>query len=330
MKRLSWILPAVLAFISAAAGASSGAETPAPLTAQPPVLVPRTPGYFDYMEVDDRLRRLLVAHSGSRTLDVIDMISGTVLRQVDVGESHGIAVDGKDGKYFVGTSRDPMVVVVGRKFMVKDDQIAIPGPVDAIAFDSKNDMLYADRRDNGQIVAINGKTNKVYTSIAVGGDLEYLAYDPASDRLYQNVYSNGMVVVIDPNTNSVVATWRAAPASQLTGLAVDGATHRVFTAGANGKLAVLDSTSGELIAAVDIAPHVDQIAIDPGRRRVYCASGTGLLSVVQETDTGAELVADITVPRHAHSLAVDPTTHAVWISYGAADNDYVMKLVPPK
>ena len=102
----------------------------------------------------------------------------------------------------------------------------------------------------------------------------------------------------------------------------------MFSAGSNGKLVVLDTTSGTVISTVDIPPSVDQIDFDAARKRVYCASGTGLLSVVQETDTGAELVANITVPRHAHTLAVDPTTHAVWISYGAPDSDYVMKLVP--
>jgi DNA-binding beta-propeller fold protein YncE len=282
------------------------------------------------MQVDDKYRRLLIAHTGSRTFDVVDLGDGTVVRQVDFGEGRGIAVDERDGKYFVGASRPELIAVVQRKYIVKDNQIQMSGPIDAIAFDSRNDMLYADRADNGSVVAINGRSNKVYASIAIGGDLEYIVYDAVSDRIYQNVYSNNSIVVIDPNTNHVVSVWQAAPAVQLTGLAVDGVRHRLFSAGSNGKLAVIDAASGALIATVKIAPNVDQIAFDPGKRRLYCASGAGLLSVVQETDEGAELVADITVPRHAHTLAVDPTTHAVWISYGALDNDYVMKLIPPR
>ncbi|MBV8594693.1 MAG: hypothetical protein JOZ50_00420, partial [Candidatus Eremiobacteraeota bacterium] len=132
-----------------------------------------------------------------------------------------------------------------------------------------------------------------------------------------------------PKVNRIIANWHAAPATQLHGLAVDSVTHRLFTAGDNGKLAVLDATSGAVITTVDIAPSVDQIAFDPGLRRVYCASGLGLLSVVQETATGAEHIADITVPRRTHSVAVDPVTHAVWVAYGASDDDYVMKLLPP-
>jgi hypothetical protein len=327
MQRLPMMLAAVVALAAALANASSGAEAPA-LAPQTPILLPRSPGSFDYLETDDKYRRLLIAHSGSRTFDVIDLASDSVLRQESIGEGHGIAVDLKDGKYFVGTSRPPFVVVLGRKFMVKDDQIATGGPIDAVAFDPKNDMLYADRFDNQTIVVINGKTDKVYASIPIGGSLEYIVYDPASDRIYQNVESTNSIAVIDPNTNRVIATWPVAPATEPHGLTVDSVSHRLFSAGANGKLAVIDTTTGAVIDSADIAQEVDQIAFDPGKRRVYCASSIGLLSVVQETDTGARHITDITVPRRTHSVAVDPTTHNVWIAYGADDNDYVLKLVP--
>jgi len=328
VKRFAAALFAAITLVAVAATTAPGDESPPPLAPQTPVLDPRAPGSFDYLNVDEKYRRLLVAHSGSRTFDVIDLNNNSVLRQEAVGEGHGIAVDVKDGKYFVGTSRPASVVVLGRKYMVKDDQVTTGGPIDAIAFDTKNDMLYADRADN-QIVIINAKTNKVYWNIPIGGSLEYIVYDPVSDRVYQNIESTGDVVVIDPNLNKVIATWHAAPAVELHGLAVDGASHRLFTAGANGKLAVIDTTSGAVIATADIASSVDQIAFDPGYRRVYCASSIGLLSIVQETDNGAEHLADITVPRRTHSVAVDPVTHAVWIAYGAPDDDYVMKLVPP-
>jgi DNA-binding beta-propeller fold protein YncE len=329
MQRLPLMLAAAIVIVAALANASSGADAPPALAPQTPILLPRAPGSFDYLETDDKYRRLLIAHTGSRTFDVIDLANDSILRQEAIGEGHGIALDAKDGKYFVGTSRPPFVVVLGRKFMVKDDQIQTGGPIDAVAFDPKNDMLYADRTDNQQVVVINGKTNKVYTSIPIGGALEYILYDPASDRIYQNVESTGSIAVIDPNLNRVVATWPAAPATDLHGLAVDSVSHRLFSAGGNGKLAVIDTTTGAVIDSVDIAQEVDQIAFDPGKRRVYCASSIGLLSVVQETDTGAQHIADITVPRRTRSVTVDLTTHNVWIAYGTAEDDYVLKLVPP-
>jgi DNA-binding beta-propeller fold protein YncE len=327
MARKFFIFSCVLAMFAGLLCVSQAAPTP-PLAPQLPIALPRAPGFFDYMEIDDQYRRLLVAHTDSRTLDIIDLKSETLARQVEVGEGHGIAVDVKDGRYFVGTSRPQFIVDVQRKYMVKQNQVPMAGPIDAVALDTKSDKLYADRSDNGQIVVMDVRTRQIDANIEVGGSLEFIVYDPVSDRIYQNVTSTGRVAVIDPNTNSIVASWAAAPAGQLRGLAVDGATHRLFSAGANGKLAVIDTTTGELLGAVDIAPGVDQVAFDASTKRLYCASGTGELSVVSETDAGAESLGDITVPRHAHTVAVDPTTHNVWISYGAPDNDYVMKLVP--
>jgi DNA-binding beta-propeller fold protein YncE len=326
MSRIAALIVGAAAICCTVVYLASGAQGPT-LAPRPPILIPRAPGFFDYMQVDDQYRRLLVTHTASHTLDIIDLTDETVARQVDVGEAHGIAVDVKDGRYFVGTSQPALVVDIQRKFMVKQNQVPMAGPIDALALDTKNDQIYADRSDNGQVVVIDAKSHNILGNIQVGGRLEYVVYDPASDKIYQNVTSTNMVAVIDPAKNAVAATWPAAPAAQLRGLAVDSATHRLFVAGGNGKLDEIDTGSGAVIAAADIAPGVDQIAFDPDMKRIYCASGTGLLSVVQETDMGLASLPDITVPRHAHTVAVDPTTHNVWISYGSEDNDYVMKLV---
>ena len=327
MRRLLIIAYAAALLVPAVSLLAGAAETP-PLVAQPPMVLPRAPGRFDYLVVDERLHRLLIAHSGSRTLDIVNMTSGSVDRQIDLGEAHGIAVDIKDGKYFVGTSRRPGMNDVSRKNLVLNNYLAIDGPIDAVTFDSKRGVAYGDRADNGSIVMVSGKTDKLLGAIPIGGDLEYLAYDPGSDRIYQNIVAPAGVAVIDPSTNTVVTKWPTAPASDLTGLAIDTAAKRVFSAGGNGKLVMLDMTTGAVVASADIATEVDQIAFDPGKRRVYCASGTGQLSVVQETDSGLESLGNITVPRRTHSVAVDPTTHAVWIAYGTPENDYLMKLLP--
>lgn len=328
MRRLVRIVCAALLLVSSLGMFSVAAETP-PLIAQPPVVLPRAPGRFDYLVVDERLHRLLIAHTGSRTFDIYNMVSGTLERQVDVGEAHGIAVDVKDGKYFVGTSRRPGINDVSRKNLVLNNYLATDGPIDAITFDSKRSAVFADRADNGSILVVNGKTDKLVGAIPIGGDLEYIQYDPGSDRIYQNIVSPASVAVVDPAAKSVVAKWPAAPASDLTGLAVDTAGKRVFSAGGNGKLVMLDMTTGAVLASADIATGVDQIVFDPGKRRVYCASGTGQLSVVAETDSGLESLANIPVPRGTHSVAVDPATHAVWVAYGTPENDYIMKLIPP-
>src|SRR5262249_27311775 len=116
MKRIAFALVLITAgLVMPASAAGTG-----PLTAQPPTAVQRKPGFFDYMTVDAQYRRLLAAHPGNDQLAIVDMDSGAVLAQVDLGSKaggYGVAVDVRDGKYFVGTAADK-VVDINRKNMV--------------------------------------------------------------------------------------------------------------------------------------------------------------------------------------------------------------------
>jgi len=339
--RRFFVSAAAVALLAAAPPAPAPSAAPSPsatpppgsgaLVASPAIQVPRRPGFFDYMTVDGEYRRLLVAHAGSDQLAIIDVDAGTVIQTVDLGRNTGgagVAVDVRDGKYFVGTAAD-RVVDVNRKSMVLQQYITLPGPVDGIAFDPKNDTLYADEDHGTRLWAINGKSDRLVATIALPGSPEYVDYDPVSNRIYQNIEPvPSMVLSVDPDSNTIVARWPVEPAEKVHGLAIDGASGRVFSVGANGKLAVVDVRSGLVITTVDVASRVDQIAFDAATRRVYCPSGSGVLTVVQETDAGANVLDTITVPRGTHTLAVDPKTHDVWISFGAPDGDYVEKLTP--
>jgi len=308
--------------------ASSAPLSAIPLTATSPLPVPRRPGFFDYMTVDAQARRLLAAHTGSSQLLVVDVKTGSVVQAVDLGRQAGgagVAVDVRDGKYFVGAA-DDKVVDINRRYLNVQAFIPMPAGIDAIAFDPANDTLYADEDGGTHVWAINAKTDKVVAAIDIPAGPEYIDYDPVSNKIFQNISPDPSVMLeIDPATNAIVARWPLAPATRVHGLAIDPATSRVFSVGADGTLAVVDEKTGSIVTTVTVAERVDQIAFDPGLRRLYCPSGLGEMSIVQETDAGATLLGTVTIPRGAHTVAVDPVSHAVWISYGAADNDYVQE-----
>ena len=71
---------------------------------------------------------------------------------------------------------------------------------------------------------------------------------------------------------------------------------------------------------------VDQIAFDPEKKRVYCASSTGVISVVEETADGAVSLGNVKTAPGAKTITVDPKTHAVWIAYADKEHSYVRRL----
>ena len=323
-------LAAVTAWSGAERRPAAAADNDRPImTVGTPIPVPRAVGRFDYLAIDDKYRRLLAVHTSSNELLVFNIDTGEIERRVAVGRGHGVAVDVYDGKVFVGTE-DGYISQLNRRWLVEDQRIYTNGPVDAIVFDPRNGRLYADHADGTEVWVVQGKTDKMMQfPVAIAKGPEFLDYDPVSDKIYQNITSTNSVQVIDPGSNTVVATWPLAPVTDPRGLAIDGKGKRLFSAGANGKLAVLDLTTGRVQQVVDIPPRVDQIAYDAGANKLYCASGTGVIAVVGDTGDGFGLLGEVSVPRGTHSLAVDPKTHNVWIAYGGDQNDYVIKISPP-
>src|SRR5579871_6329259 len=297
------------------------------LTAQKPIVIPGGPGAFDWMLLDARSHRVFASHKGTKTVAIVDLKTDMALPPVTVGTAQGVAVDRRDNKIFLGDDEEHKVVILDYTTLKKTGDIAVSGTIDDVLYCAKNRMIYADHDDGEEVWVIDPATEKIVGTVKVPTAPEKIEYDRTSGRIYQNIKSNNTVQVIDPDTNKVEKTFDTAPATGPHGLAIDGKTQRLFTAGNNGKLVVIDLKTGKSIANVDIKKGVDQIAFDRGNQRIYCAC-QGAISVVQETDDGVKLLGDVTTPKGSHTIAVDNKTHAVWTCYFDDHDSYLMKLTP--
>ncbi len=300
----------------------------APLVAGDPIVVPDSKGGFDYLQVDDANRRLLANHTGNNSFDVFDVDSGKLIKRIATGKAQGVAIDPQAGKYFVSVSREKKLVIIDSKKLEKTGEVALGGPGDALVFNPKNHCVYVGHDDATDLWVIDARAEKITATITITEGPEYVLYDAETDRIFQNIKSNDTLLVIDPVANTVKETWPTAPARRPHGLAFNAKTHRLFCAGQNGKLAVMDSATGKVLSTVDIVTGVDQIAFDAGNKRIYCASSGGQVSVVEETADGARNIGNVQTAPGAKTIAVDPKTHAVWIAYADKQAAYVRKLTP--
>ena len=299
----------------------------APLKAQKPIVIPGGPGGFDWMLVDGRSDRVFATHKGTKSVAVVDLKTDKPLESVEVGTAQGIAIDRKDNKIFLGDEEEKKIVVLDYATLKKTGEIAVTGPVDDIAYCPKNGMLYADCDAGEEVWVIDVKTEKVVSTIKVPNSPEKIEYDRTSDRLYQNIKSDNTIQVIDPATSKIEKKFDTAPMTGPHGLAIDGKAQRLFSAGSNGKLVVIDLKTGKILTSVDIEKGVDQIAYDRVNHRIYCA-GRGNISVVESTEEGAKLLGNVPSPKGAHTIAVDIKTHAVWTCYSDEKESYLLKLTP--
>jgi DNA-binding beta-propeller fold protein YncE len=123
-------------------------------------------------------------------------------------------------------------------------------------------------------------------------------------------------VVVDPQKQAVTQRYKLAPCEGPTGLALDAANHRLFSACRSKHLVVLNSDTGEIVAVVPIGAGVDGAGYDPVLQRVYTANAVGSMTVIQQDSADKYRVLE-NAPTHfgGHSLVIDPVTHRIYVAY---------------
>jgi DNA-binding beta-propeller fold protein YncE len=125
-----------------------------------------------------------------------------------------------------------------------------------------------------------------------------------------------------------MALWSSLPAKGIHGIAFDPVTQRLFTAGANKILAMMDVSTGKSVGSAPITSGVDQIAFDPFSKRIYC-TGADQMTVLEESSGGITSLGEVKTAANAKNVAVDPKTHAVWTTFTDGTNSYARSWMLP-
>lgn len=283
--------------------------------------LPGSSGKFDFLRVDPNRNRLLAAHVQDGTSDFIDLKKHSLIARVKVGSAVDMAMDVDSKFYYISVQESERVAVLDAATLKEVNSVKMAGPTDAILYEPKNHRVYVTHDEGMDVWVIDPQAAKVVNTVTIPGVPEAMVYDPSTDRIYLNIKTKDVVAVIDPAANKVIAEWPTAPATRPHGLALDAASHRIFSAGANGKLVAIDTTSGAARGSVDITPKVDQIALDLKGGLLYCA-GTDRMSVVRVSGGTLSRLGELATATSARNVAVDPATRAVWTTYSDGKNSF--------
>lgn len=218
------------------------------------------------------LGRVFASATGSHTVAVLDAADGRVITRLPGGRF-------PDGLAYAPT--------VGRLFV--SDELG--------------------RRE----IVLDLATGRALAPVALGGEAGNSVYDPVSDRIWVAVQTRNELVAIDPASDSILVRVPVAGIEGPHGLLLDPAHRLAFVAGErNGRLGVLDLRTLRLRGTYPVGDDPDVLAFDPGRRRLFVASESGVIAAFD-----AEGDSLLPLPRyrapHAHSVAVDPATHLVYV-----------------
>jgi DNA-binding beta-propeller fold protein YncE len=306
MKRA---LPVVVALLCVGVlGTGANAESAYKIANR--ISVPGDTGW-DLLAVD--AGRIYLSHG--TMVQVVDEKTGQLVGSVEgMNRVHGIALVPGLNAGFATSGADTAVVVFDMKTLQVVKKITVNGVnPDAIVYDPASRRVFAFNGRSNNATVIDPATRAIVGSVELPGKPELPVVD-GHGMMFVNLEDTSMVAAIDTKALKVNASWSLAPGKEPTGLAIDTATHRLFSACNNQMMVVLDYQAGTVVTTLPIGDRVDGAAFDPGLKRAYASCGDGTLAVIQEKNQSTfSVLENVPTQTGARTIALDARTHHVFL-----------------
>lgn len=245
-------------------------------------------GRFDHFAMGGG--RLFVAALGSDAVEVIN-IGGRILEHTITGipDPQGIAFSPEANKVFVASGRGKVYIYDSKSY----DQIAtidFQGGADNLRYDGGTKRVYVgcgNDENTGAIAMIDATTNqRLAEEYKLGGEPESFQLEKMGPNIYVNVPDLKQIVVVNRTTKEI-KHWSLNGVEHNFPMALDEADHRLFVGvHVPPRLAVFDTVSGRLVAALPSVQDSDDLYFDSDRKRVYMPGGEGYIAAFQMIDPG--------------------------------------------
>lgn len=278
------------------------------------------PDRWDYVIYDSPSHRVYVAH-GDR-LTVVDGRSGRIVGEVDrmPGGTHGIAISHAAGLGYTDDGRAGEAVAFSLKTLKVVKHLTAAPDADAVTIDPTSGHVFVVDGDPGLLTVIDPAGDRVVATVHVGSKMEYPVAG-ANGKVYVNGVEKREIYRVDTATNQVDATWSIPQCQAPHGLAIDTATHRLFSSCENGRLMVVNADTGATVATLPIGQGTDAAAFDPTRKLIFSSNGMdGTLSVIREVDANTFVPAGtVKTALSARTMSVDPVSGRIFLAAAATN-----------
>ena len=270
-------------------------------------------GGWDYVTVDAAARILYLSHATK--VIVVDLTKNAIIGEIgDTPGVHGFIVAPELERGFASNGKESKASIVDLKTLRTISKIETGTNPDALVYEPVRGEVYFFNHSGNSATVINAKTPSVVSTIALGGSPEFAAVDGTAGRVYCNIEDKSEVAVIDTAKHQVVVRWPLAPGTEPTGMAFDGAHHRLFVGCSNKFMTMLDTETGKVVATVPIGAGVDACAFDHSTQLAFASCGDGTTTIAkEETPEKLTVVQTLTTERGARTMALDPQTHRIYL-----------------
>jgi DNA-binding beta-propeller fold protein YncE len=287
-------LQVMICALSLVLAASSKAQDQAPLRLVETIPLPGLhDGDFDHFTPDVEGHRIFLTAEQNGKVIVIDSRANRVVYTIeDLKAPHAILYRKDLTKLFIVDGDASAVKVYDSRSYQKIGEIKVAIDADSIAYDPSTHYLY--------VVAGGREAHTPYSFISVidtnrseklrdiklnTNHVEAIVLEKSGTRMFCNLTGESAVGVLDRTKSTLTATWPL-PAGHKANVAMafDEPDHRLFVVTRDpGKLMVLNSDSGKVVASLPAVGMVDDISYDHEHKRIYLA-GDQFVDAFEQTD----------------------------------------------
>ena len=279
-------------------------------------------GGWDILTLDEGANRLYFGR-GDR-MQVVDVGTGKLVGELPgTAGIHAVALAPDLGRGFTSNGRDSSVTIFDLKSLALIARVQTQGQnPDMILYEPRSKRVFSFNGRSHDVTALDAATGTVVGALDLKGQPEFAVCD-GKGGIFVNLEDSSAVVRFDATSLAITARWPLAPGEGPTGIALDGAHHRLFSACSNSKLIVSDSESGRVVGEVSIGTGVDGAAFDAGTGLLFSPNGadSSLTVIHQDSPDRYRVVETVPTQRGARTMALDTKTHHVYVAaaeYGAA------------
>jgi DNA-binding beta-propeller fold protein YncE len=292
MKRKQFVIVALSIAMAIVCKANAEDHVPLKLVATIP-LPGLHDGDFDHFAADVDGHRLFLTGEENNKFLVLDSSTNQLIRTLDnVAAPHSLLFRKDLKKLFIVAGDASAVQVYDSDNYKLLGDIKVSIDADSIAYDPATHYLYVVNGGReahtpySLITVIDTDNSKKLRDIKINTDhVEAIVPEKSGPRMFCNLTDKNAVLVINRKTSAVLATWPLPAGYKLNvAMAFDEPDHRLFVAARKpGRLFVLNSDSGKVIASLPAVGMVDDMSYDAKHKRIYLA-GDGALDVFDQKD----------------------------------------------
>ena len=278
------------------------------------VLKGAAPGW-DYLSFDPAHSHLFIGRRRDG-VTVYDTQSGKVAGIIENSQGANMAtlVSKFDRGYT--TNEDGSSTVFQLSTLKTISRIKLGESADAAYFEPVTGQLAFMMGDDKAIAFADAATGTPTGKLALQSEKIEAGAADGQGNLFVALRDRNAVIRIDTRKRQVTAEWKTTGCEQPTGLAFDRAGQRIF-AGCRGNspvLAVLDATSGKVVATPLIGRGNDGVVFDPETHKVYASNGVDANIVIydQVDPNTYKLEAAVGTRPLARTMALDPASKKVY------------------